>query len=78
MADYTDRGVLFAEREKRSEKAPDYRGKLNVAGTEYELAGWKNKDKNGNTYLSLKISTPDPKYQRQGAGRDADEGEGWD
>lgn len=35
--------------EKKPGKQPDYRGKLDVAA-------WLNKDKNGKTYISVKMS----------------------
>jgi uncharacterized protein (DUF736 family) len=56
--DDTDRGVLFREFDKKSEKAPDLRGKLNVAGHDYELAAWERTSAKGVKYLSLKISEP--------------------
>ena len=49
------RGVLFREGEKRSEKSPDYRGRLRVGGREYRLSGWVH-EKNGRKYLSLAVS----------------------
>lgn len=55
MSDYTNKGILFTEREKRSDKSPDYTGKLNVGGTEYELAGWNRQGRDGGTFLSLSI-----------------------
>lgn len=67
--DYDMSGILFAERQKKSEKAPDYRGKLTMGGTEYELAGWKRLDKNGNTFLSLKVSLPGDRPVRAGDAR---------
>ena len=60
--DNTDSGVLFREKEKKSEKAPDYRGKLNVAGHDFELAGWIKEGKNGK-FLSLKVQEPRPKAE---------------
>lgn len=56
--DDTNRGVLFQEQEKKSEKAPDYTGKLNVEGKEYRIAGWKKLSKNNKPFLSLSISEP--------------------
>ena len=55
--DYDMSGILFAEREKKSERAPDYTGKLTMGGTEYRLAGWKKQGSRG-TFLSLKVSLP--------------------
>ena len=56
--DDTNSGVLFREREKKSDKAPDFKGKLNVEGKEYEIAGWTRTSKAGNNFLSLKVSEP--------------------
>jgi len=38
--DNTNSGVLFPNDQKGNEKAPNYKGKLNVAGKDYDLAGW--------------------------------------
>jgi uncharacterized protein (DUF736 family) len=57
--DDTNRGVLFQEQEKKSEKAPDYTGKLDVEGTEYRIAGWQRIGKSGKPFLSLSISIPE-------------------
>jgi hypothetical protein len=53
--DNTNRGVFFRnDRKKPESREPDYRGRLNVDGAEYELAGWVREGKNGK-YLSLSI-----------------------
>jgi uncharacterized protein (DUF736 family) len=54
--DNTDRGILFPKKDKKSEKQPDYDGKINVGGKDYALAGWKKTSQKGATFLSLKIS----------------------
>jgi len=56
--DNTNRGVLFRETGKKSDKAPDYKGRLNVGGHEYELAGWIRTSKAGNKFLSVSVSEP--------------------
>jgi uncharacterized protein (DUF736 family) len=55
MADYdnTNTGALFKNNEKQTEKHPDYRGTINVEGTEYWLSAWLKKSKAGTTYMSL-------------------------
>lgn len=59
--DNTNTGVLF-KNEKQSEKQPDYRGKIDIGGKEYNLAGWVRKSqRTGESFLSLKIDT----YEQQ-------------
>lgn len=69
--DYEMSGLLFPERNKKSEKAPDYTGKLTMGGTEYRLAGWKREGTKG-TFLSLKVSLPGDE-RRPRAGREDDD-----
>lgn len=53
--DNTDRGVLFRNEQKKSDKHPDYSGSINLADGEHFLDGWLNRSKGGKAYLSLKI-----------------------
>ena len=57
--DNTNSGVLF-KNESDNEKAPAYKGKLNVGGTEYQLAAWVRTAKSGNKFMSLKVSEMNP------------------
>ena len=59
--DNTNRGVLFQEQDKKTDKSPDYIGSLDVNGKEYRLAGWKRLSKSGKPFLSLSISEPQKK-----------------
>lgn len=54
--DNTNRGVLFVNREKKSEKSPDFSGSLDVAGVQYNLAAWKKQSKKGATFLSVSVT----------------------
>lgn len=65
MADYdnTDRGVLFKNDRKDSDKHPDYKGSINVGGTEYWLSAWIKEGQKGK-FMSLSVQ---PKEQRQQA-----------
>ena len=58
MADYdnTNTGVLF-KNESDNEKAPMYKGKINVDGKDYELAAWIREGKSGK-FMSLKVQEP--------------------
>jgi len=58
--DNTNKGALFTNDQKGNEKAPNYKGKLNVDGKEYEIAGWVRQGKNG-SFLSLTVAEP---YQK--------------
>lgn len=53
--DNTNTGVLF-KNESDNEKAPNYKGKVNVDGREYQLAAWIRTAKSGNKFMSLKLS----------------------
>lgn len=66
MSDYddTNRGVFFREKEKKNPKGPDYRGKLNVEGKEYEIAGWIRESKAGNKFMSLSVQEPRQKQEK--------------
>jgi hypothetical protein len=70
-----DSGLLFRTREKRSERAPDYHGRISIGGTEYELAGWRHVDRRGDAYLSLSARLP--REQRPQAHGEAHEDDGF-
>ena len=44
---YVNRWSLDRNIDKRGEKSPDYRGRLNVDGVEYYLDGWIKEGRNG-------------------------------
>jgi len=58
--DDTNRGVLFKNDRKETDRQPDYTGKINVKGTEQRLAGWIRQSKSGKTFLSITCSDPLP------------------
>ena len=54
--DNTNRGALFRNDKQGNEKRPDYKGKINVAGTDYRVSGWLRQSKDGQTkFLSLQV-----------------------
>ena len=59
--DNTNTGVLFKNDQANNDKRPAYKGKINVDGREYEIAGWKKVGKSGVAFLSLKVQQPRPK-----------------
>lgn len=65
--DNTNSGVLF-KNESDNEKAPMYKGKINVEGKEYEIAAWLREAKSGKgKFLSLKVQEPRQKAEKKTA-----------
>jgi len=67
--DNTNRGALFRA-EKKSEKHPDYTGKINIGGNDHYLAGWIKESKAGDKFMSLSLGDAveqkqQPKQQKQ-------------
>jgi uncharacterized protein (DUF736 family) len=53
--DNTNSGTLFKNDKGDNDKRPDYKGKIDINGTEYNLSAWVRDMKSGNgKYLSLK------------------------
>jgi uncharacterized protein (DUF736 family) len=73
MSDYErpeGAGALFRnEKKEHGSNQPDYTGVAKVDGRDRRLAAWLKEGKNGNRYMSLKVSDFDPQYSK-GAGRD--------
>ena len=59
--DNTNRGVLFRADQAGNDKRPNYTGKINVNGVDYELAGWTYTGASGVPFLSLTVRAPRPK-----------------
>jgi len=51
-------GAIFKNDKKTSEKAPDYKGKIDVNGQEFALALWVRESKTGTKYFSVKVEEP--------------------
>ena len=74
--DNTDRGALFKNHDKESDDHPDYRGQINVDGTEYWLSAWLKESKKGEKYMSLAVKlkeTAPKKSQRPSHETDDDQ-----
>ena len=63
MSDYdnTNRGSLFKNGKKESEKHPDYTGKVNVGGEDFYLSAWIKESKSGEKYMSLSVKAIEQK-----------------
>lgn len=51
--DNTNKGVLFKNKKKETDKHPDYNGSINIDGTDYWLSAWINEAQDGSKYMSL-------------------------
>ena len=56
----TNKGVLFKNDKKESDKHPDYKGSINVDGRELWLSAWVRNGKNGKL-LSLAVTPKEAK-----------------
>lgn len=75
-------GSFFANKTKTNPKAPDYRGKLLLDLSTYdiidgrimvELAGWKQTAKTGLGYLQLKAQKPREQQEQQTKEKELDD-----
>lgn len=57
--DNTDSGALFKNKEKATDKHPDYQGSINVGGQDYWLSAWLKESKAGEKYMSLAVKSKD-------------------
>mgnify|MGYP003965275903 CR=1 FL=1 len=78
MSDYDDsnRGVLFKNNKKETEKYPDLSGTININGVDHWLNGWSKISQAGNKFISLSIGKPKevkkPKEESTPTGDDGD------
>jgi uncharacterized protein (DUF736 family) len=59
--DNTNRGSLFKNGKKETDKHPDYTGKINVGGTDFYLSSWIKESKAGEKYMSLSVKAIEQK-----------------
>lgn len=67
-------GALFEKHDKEG-RQPDFTGNVKIEGKEWRLAGWWTESRNGETYMSLKVTDPEEfrrNQQRQDGGRGMD------
>lgn len=59
-----NQGIIFIN-DKTKDNQPDYRGEINVGGTHFRIALWKNKGKTGRHYFTAVITSGDGKPREQ-------------
>jgi hypothetical protein len=65
--DNTNRGVLFKNHDKKTDKHPDYSGSINVEGVEMKLAAWIKEGKKGK-FMSLAVTNENKKSPNRDLG----------
>jgi hypothetical protein len=75
MTNYDDRnrGALFKNERRPTDKHPDYTGEIDVEGVAYRLAGWVRESKIGKKFLSLAITPLDDQPRRAAPKHEEDE-----
>lgn len=56
--DNLNKGAIFKNENKKEQKHPDYKGKINWNGQDIEISLWVAEAKNGNKYFSAKLQEP--------------------
>ena len=63
QSDTPDKGALFDNDRKETDKHPDMTGSLNVGGVDYFISAWKNEaQSSGKKYLKLSGTKKDKKF----------------
>lgn len=52
-------GVLFKNKNKKTESSPDYTGSAQVDGIDYRISSWIKKSSKGVTFMSLAFTVKD-------------------
>ena len=54
--DNTNRGVLFVNDRKTTDKHPDYKGNIHFGTVKMSLSAWKKTSSSGKQFLSISVS----------------------
>lgn len=64
--DNTNRGALFLNEDRQTDKHPQYKGSINAGGVEYWASLWHNEAKSGKKYLSISLTPKDKDLGEEG------------
>lgn len=53
-------GSIFRNNRKEKDTHPDLSGTAMIDGKEYWVSGWKKKDRNGDTFVSMSFRVKEP------------------
>ena len=62
--DNTHKGALF-KNDKENDRQPDFRGTINVGGTDYQLAAWIKQSEKVGKYFSLSVSEQQKQVKKE-------------
>lgn len=65
MESKLNKGVMFKNLKKLTEKHPDYNGSINIDGRDVKFSGWINTSSKGFKYISLSVNTFKPEDKSQ-------------
>jgi len=63
--DKDNTGVLFSNKDKKTDKHPNLKGLVKINGIEFWASGWVNIDQGGDKYISLKFKPKESKSRVQ-------------
>ena len=63
--DNNNRGVLFKNEDRKSDKHPNYTGSATINNQEMYLSAWINESKSGKSYLKISFSDKTEKKETQ-------------
>jgi len=61
----TNRGALFKNDKKETDRHPDYKGNLDVDGVDYWIDAWVKTAESGRKYMSLSIKKKEAKREEK-------------
>ena len=72
--DKTNRGAMFKNDRKETDRHPDMKGSVNIEGREFWVSAWRQTSKAGKPYVSLSFTAK----EQQGGGPERSYGGGQD
>jgi len=64
--DNTNKGILSRNDRKEKDQHPDFKGQINIEGTEYWLSGWVKGRKDGTgKFFSLSAAPKEAKFEEK-------------